>query len=78
MGYKVKLIGQLVVGLIFVIAVFILFAASDDVRLGSTDSKRNENMWALAGFALVFALIGAAINYYFFSVVRNWAKLAPE
>ena len=78
MGYKVKLIGQLVINVIFIILVFIIFTASDDIRLGDMDNKRNANMWMLAGFALVATIIGVAINYYFLSVVINWAKLAPE
>ena len=79
LGFKIRLITQLVVGILIVI---IMAATLTSIEVkdstGRTRKIGTDEMLGLAGGAAVGVAIGTLINYYFFTVIKRWAALAGD
>ena len=69
LGFKIRTIFQFIVGLIAVIFI---------IALGTELGLPADFVGGFAGIVAGFAAIFVIINYYFFTVVRRWAKLIDE
>ena len=69
LGFKIRTIWQGVVGLLAVIFI---------IALGTELGLKADMIGAAAGMIGGFIAVSVAVNYYFFTVVRKWAKLLEE